>query len=77
MHIACDTLNDAIIRFLKESDRIELSTVDINNRTARDVLNQKAKQAGQLTRFIELIDAMDPAQDTRNKEAGIADGNQP
>jgi len=70
LHIACDTLNDAIIRFLKESDRIELSTVDINNRTARDVLNQKAKQAGQLTRFIELIDAMDPAQDTRNKDTG-------
>jgi len=75
LHIACDTLNDAIIRFLKESDRIELSTVDINNRTARDVLNQKAKQAGQLTRFIELIDAMDPAQDTKNKDA--ADGTQP
>ena len=46
LHIACAALNDPIIRLLKESGRVELATLNVERKTARDILNQKAKQAG-------------------------------
>jgi len=59
MHVACANLNDPIIRLLKDNGRVELSAQNFDQKTPKDILSHKAKQAGQLTRFVELIDQMD------------------
>ena len=62
MHLACSSLNDPIIRYLHSSGRCDLTIKNNDKRTARQVLDLKAKQAGQLTRFVEIIDALNAAE---------------
>jgi len=43
LHIACNSLNDPIIRWIKESGRAELDVVNKDDRRAADVLSHKSK----------------------------------
>jgi len=72
LHLACNSLNDPIIRYLIASKRANLGITNGDDRTPRDVLNQKAKQAGQLTRFIDLIDSMGAEGDGKNQAASTS-----
>jgi len=58
LHLACNSLNDPIIRHLVQSKRASLQISNGDRKTPKEVLNLKAKQAGQLTRYIDLIDSM-------------------
>ena len=72
LHMACSSLNDPIIRYLLQTGKSTASGIKNNEqKSARDVLNLKSKQAGQLTRFIDLIDAME------DENSGAAQSSEP
>ena len=53
MHCACSSLQDDVIQFLlsQKSCPVDLAIVNMHGKTPADVLQNKAKLAGQLTKF--------------------------
>ena len=71
LHIACSHLNDPVIRYLKENESNAMYMTNADGKTPGEILSYKAKQAGQLTRFLELVEAMSAGR------GGEADGVEP
>ena len=63
MHIACNQLNEPIIRYLMRDRRTKVHQPNLDQKTPKQVLNLKAKQAGQLTKFMELIESMSQGEE--------------
>ena len=70
MHIACNQLNEPIIRFLLRDRRTKMHQPNLDQKTPKQVLNLKAKQAGQLTKFMELIESMSQGEEESKSNEG-------
>ena len=75
LHIACNQLTEPIIRFLLADGRTKAHQPNLDQKTPRQVLNQKAKQAGQLTKFTELIGSMGQGAEEPQDEGEAAMNN--
>ena len=58
LHVACNSLNEPIIRSIKISNKADFGILNNDHKKAADVLKYKAKQAGQLTKFNDIAEEL-------------------
>ena len=74
LHLACGSLNDSIIRYLTEHAKASWKVRNNEHQTPKAVLATKAKQAGQLSRFSQLIESVDSGNLEGSAEGGASSG---